>query len=111
MNQQWPWNPETPGGAWDFHKTLIPNSPAKPLRLWLQISDRDNFSDSDGMHDWVLANQQMAKVLADKGYPYQFLFTQGRRRTATAPSSCRRCRRRSSGSGRTTSRRRASQPA
>ncbi len=75
VNQQWPWNPETPGGAWDFHKTLIPNSPKKPLRLWLQISDRDNFNDSDGMHDWVLANQQMAKVLADKGYDYQFLFT------------------------------------
>jgi len=75
VNQQWPWNPETPGGAWDFHKTLIPNSPKKPLRLWLQVSDRDNFNDSDGMHDWVLANQQMAKVLADKGYDYQFLFT------------------------------------
>ena len=53
VNQQWPWNPETPGGAWDFHKTLIPDSPKKPLRLWLQISDRDNFNDSDGMHDWV----------------------------------------------------------
>ena len=75
VNQQWPWNPETPGGAWDFHKTLIPNSPKKPLRLWLQISDRDNFNDSDGMHDWVLANQLMAKVLGDKGYDYQFLFT------------------------------------
>jgi enterochelin esterase family protein len=75
VNQQWPWNPETPGGAWDFHKTLIPNSPKKPLRLWLQISDRDNFNDSDGMHDWVLANQLMARVLADKGYDYQFLFT------------------------------------
>jgi len=75
VNQQWPWNPETPGGAWDFHKTLIPNSPKKPLRLWLQVSDRDNFNDADGMHDWVLANQQMAKVLADKGYDYQFLFT------------------------------------
>ncbi len=75
VNQQWPWNPETPGGAWDFHKTLIAKEPTKPLRLWLQISDRDNFNDSDGMHDWVLANQQMAKVLADKKYPYQFLFT------------------------------------
>ena len=67
VNQQWPWNPETPGGAWDFHKTLIPNSPKKPLRLWLQISDRDNFNDSDGMHDWVLANQLMAKVLGRQG--------------------------------------------
>ena len=79
VNQQWPWNPETPGGAWDFHKTLIPNSPKKPIRLWMHVSDRDNFNDSDGMHDWVLANQLMAKVLADKGYDYQFLFTQQRR--------------------------------
>jgi iron(III)-enterobactin esterase len=75
VNQQWPWNPETPGGAWDFHRTLIPNAPAKPIRAWLQISDRDNFNDSDGMHDWVLANQLMAKVLAEKGYQYQLLFS------------------------------------
>jgi hypothetical protein len=26
------------------------------------------------MHDWVLANQNMAKALAAKGYPYQFVF-------------------------------------
>jgi hypothetical protein len=26
------------------------------------------------MHDWVLANQLMAKVLAEKGYKYQFVF-------------------------------------
>ena len=75
VNQQWPYNPETPGGAWEFHRSLIPKSPVKPLRLWLQISDRDNFNASDGMHDWVLANQLMATVLAEKGYPYQLLFT------------------------------------
>jgi iron(III)-enterobactin esterase len=28
----------------------------------------------DGMHDWVVANENMARVLAAKGYPYQFLF-------------------------------------
>ena len=56
VNQQWPWNPETSGGAWEFHRSLIPGSPVKPIRLWLQISDRDNFSAGDGMHDWVLAN-------------------------------------------------------
>jgi hypothetical protein len=38
------------------------------------LSDRDNFNDSDGMHDWVLANQRMAQVLASKGYSYQFVF-------------------------------------
>jgi enterochelin esterase-like enzyme len=74
VNQQWPYNPETPGGAWEFHRTLIPNSPAKPLRIWLHVADRDNFSASDGMHDWVLANQNMARELAKKGYKYQFVF-------------------------------------
>ena len=28
------------------------------------------------MHDWTLAAARMAKVLADKGYHYQFLFAQ-----------------------------------
>lgn len=77
VNQQWPHNPETPGGAWEFHNTLIPNSPKKPLRIWMEVSDRDLLNPNsmrDGMHDWVLANQRMAKVLADKGYPYQFVF-------------------------------------
>jgi iron(III)-enterobactin esterase len=32
VNQQWPYNPETPGGAWEFHRSLIPKTPAKPLR-------------------------------------------------------------------------------
>jgi iron(III)-enterobactin esterase len=74
VNQQWPYNRETPGGAWEFHRSLIPNHPAKPIRIWLQVSDRDNFNDSDGMHDWVLANQLMAQALASKGYTYQFVF-------------------------------------
>ena len=74
VNQQWPYNAETPGGAWEFHRTLIPNSPPKPLRIWMHVSDRDNFSQSDGMHDWVLANQNMARELAKKGYTYQFVF-------------------------------------
>jgi len=77
VNQQWPYNPETPGGAWEFHETLIPNSPVKPLRIWLHVADRDNYNPNimrDNMHDWVLANQRMAKALAEKGYPYQFTF-------------------------------------
>jgi iron(III)-enterobactin esterase len=74
VNQQWPYNPETPGGAWEFHRSLIPNNAPKPIRIWLHVSDRDNYSESDGMHDWVLANQLMAKALAEKGYKYQFVF-------------------------------------
>ncbi len=79
VNQQWPFNPETPGGAWDFHETIIPNSPKKPLRIFLAVGDRDNFNPNvmrDNMHDWVEANHRMAKVLKAKGYEYQYLFCQ-----------------------------------
>jgi enterochelin esterase-like enzyme len=77
VNQQWPWNSETPHGAWGFHDNLIPNSPVKPIRLWMEVGDRDNFNPNpmgDHMHDWVVANENMAKVLAAKGYHYQFVF-------------------------------------
>ena len=72
--QQWPYNPGTPRGAWDFHETLIPNSPKKPLRIWMDVGDRDLLITRDNYHDWVLANERMAKALAAKGYPYQFVF-------------------------------------
>jgi enterochelin esterase-like enzyme len=77
VNQQWPHNSETPHGAWEFHEHLIPASPIKPLRLWMEVGDRDLFNPNvmnDHMHDWVVANEQMAKVLAAKGYHYQFVF-------------------------------------
>ncbi len=77
VNQQWPPAPESPHGAWGFHETLIPNSPAKPIRLWMEVGDRDLLNPNimrDNMHDWVLANEEMAKALAAKGYHYQFVF-------------------------------------
>jgi len=77
VNQQWPHSPETPHGAWEFHEHLIPNSPAKPIRIWMEVGDRDLFNPNvmrDNMHDWVLANENMAKVFATKDYHYQFVF-------------------------------------
>ena len=74
VNQQWPYNPETPHGAWEFHEHLIPNSPRKPIRIWMEVGDRDNLITRDNYHDWVLANENMARVLAAKGYHYQFVF-------------------------------------
>ena len=76
VNQQWPFNAETPHGAWEFHEHLIPDSPRKPLRIWMEVGDRDNLTTRDNYHDWVLANENMAKVLAAKGYHYQFIFAQ-----------------------------------
>ena len=77
INQQWPWNPETPQGAWGFQEHIIPESPKKPLRIWMEVGDRDLYNPNimrDGMHDWVEANNRMAKVLKAKGYEYQYLF-------------------------------------
>ncbi len=79
VNQQWPHNPQTPGGAWELHKTLVPGSEKKPLRIWMEVGDRDLLNPNvmrDDMHDWVLANENMAKALAAKGYHYQFVFAQ-----------------------------------
>lgn len=77
INQQWPYNPAMPQGAWAFHQGLIANAKAKPIRLWLEVGDQDLFNPNvmrDGMHDWVQANENMARVLAAKRYRYQFLF-------------------------------------
>jgi enterochelin esterase family protein len=77
VNQQWPHDVETPHGAWGFHERLIPGSAAKPLRIWMEVGDRDLFNPNvmrDNMHDWVVANEDMARMLAAKGYHYQFVF-------------------------------------
>jgi iron(III)-enterobactin esterase len=79
INQQWPYNPATPHGAWEFHERLIAESAMKPIRIWMEVGDRDLLNPNvmrDGMHDWVVANEAMAKVLAAKGYHYQFVFAE-----------------------------------
>ena len=87
VNQQWPSNPSTPHGAWEFHEHLIPNTPVKPLRIWMEVGDRDLFNPNvmrDNMHDWVAANENMAKALAAKGYHYQFVFARNAGHTERA---------------------------
>jgi len=77
VNQQWPFNPETPDGAWDFHEKLIPQSEPKPIRVWMEVGDRDLLNPNvlrDNMHDWVAANNRMATVLRAKGYHYQYVY-------------------------------------
>ncbi len=76
VNQQSPMNPESPHGAWEYHENIVPKSPVKPLRIWLQVGQNDNQSTSSaaGFHNWVLANARMAAVLKEKGYHYQLLY-------------------------------------
>jgi hypothetical protein len=79
INQQWPYDPATPHGAWEFHERLISASPVKPIRIWMEVGDRDLYLPNlmrDGMHDWVVANENMARVLAEKEYHYQFVFAE-----------------------------------
>ncbi len=43
----------------------------------MELGDRDLFNPNvmrDNLHDWVVANENMVKVLAAKGYRYQFVF-------------------------------------
>jgi iron(III)-enterobactin esterase len=79
VNQQWPPHANTPHGAWEFHEHLIPASKRKPIRIWMEVGDRDLYNPNvmrDNMHDWVEANERMAKVLAAKKYHYQFVFAE-----------------------------------
>jgi len=77
VNQQSPPNAETPRGAWEYHATLIPSTPRKPLRLWLEVGEKDLHRDDpeETWHNWPLANQRMAAVLKEKGYDYRFTFS------------------------------------
>jgi len=76
VNQQSPLNPQSPHGAWEYHEHLIPESPVKPIRVWFEVGERDNGATTSaaGLHNWVLANIRMAKVLKAKGYQYQFIY-------------------------------------
>jgi enterochelin esterase-like enzyme len=77
VNQQWPYDPKSPHGAWGFHEHLIPKSKRMPIRIWMEVGDRDLYNPNimrDNMHDWVEANERMAKLLAAKKYHYQFVF-------------------------------------
>ena len=71
-----PGNAITPGEP--AGTPLVSSAFTKPIRFWFAVGDQDLFYPNpvmaDGMHDWVLAAELMAKVLADKGYHYQFVF-------------------------------------
>jgi enterochelin esterase-like enzyme len=77
VNQAYPFNPSAPHGAWEYHEHFVPESPRKPIRIWLEVGDRDNYNPNplrDAMHDWVEANNRMATALKAKGYDYQYVF-------------------------------------
>jgi enterochelin esterase family protein len=96
VNQQSPLNPELPHGAWEYHENLIPKNPAKPIRIWLHVSEQDNGYQREvppSFHNWVKANELMAEVLQAKGYQFRYVFTKqsrhcdGRVKNETLPGA------------------------
>ncbi len=79
VDQQSPMNPKSPHGAWEYHENLIPKSDAKPLRVWLEVGEKDNGFNRDekSLHNWVMANDRMAAALKDKKYHYHYVFAAG----------------------------------
>jgi iron(III)-enterobactin esterase len=76
VNQQSPEDPETPRGAWEYHARLIAHSPRKPIRIWMEVGEKDlHFDDPESTwHNWPMANRRMAAVLKAKGYATRFVF-------------------------------------
>lgn len=74
--QEYPENPEHPGGAWEYHRRFIPGTGKKPIRVWMHVSDKDNGWNKDeaSLHNWVMANDRMAAELRKKGYDYRYVF-------------------------------------
>ena len=68
--------PDAPHGAWEYHEHFIPDSPAKPLRIWMEVAQNDigPNTPSANRRNWVIANERMAAVLKAKGYHYQFVY-------------------------------------
>ncbi len=79
VNQASPQDPKTPHGGWDYHATLIPKAAKKPIRMWMEVGEKDlHFDDPQNTwHNWPLANNRMAAVLKKKGYDYRYVFALG----------------------------------
>jgi len=79
VNQAWPPDPKTPRGAWEYHANLIPKAAKKPIRIWMEVGEKDNRFDNpeETWHNWPLANNRMAEVLKKKGYDYRYVFAMG----------------------------------
>jgi enterochelin esterase family protein len=79
VNQAWPPDSQTPRGAWEYHDHLIAKAAKKPIRIWMEVGEKDNRYDNPEAtwHNWPLANNRMAIVLKKKGYDYRYVFAMG----------------------------------
>lgn len=75
VNQAAPVDPATPAGAWDYHARLIPATARKPIRIWMEVGEKDlHWQDpASTFHNWPMANDRMAAALNAKGYDYHYV--------------------------------------
>ena len=76
VNQQSPVDPANPRGAWEYHDHLIADAPKKPIRIWLEVGERDNGynAPNEAFHNWVTAANRSAAAFKAKGYNYRYVF-------------------------------------
>ena len=81
VNQASPQDPKTPRGGWEYHATLIPKAPKKPIRMCMHVSEQDlhHTDPEESWHNWPMANDRMAAVLKKKGYDYRYVFSRDSR--------------------------------
>jgi enterochelin esterase family protein len=86
VNQASPQDPKTPRGGWEYHATMIPKTARKPIRMWMEVGEKDlHFDDAESTwHNWPLANNRMATVLKKKGYDYKYVFAMDARHVDNA---------------------------
>ncbi|MET0309409.1 MAG: alpha/beta hydrolase-fold protein [Sphingomonas sp.] len=75
VNQASPVDPATPHGAWDYHDRLVGGNARKPIRIWMEVGEKDlHWQDPESTyHNWPLANDRMAAALRAKGYDYRYV--------------------------------------
>ena len=71
--------PDFPNGAWAYPDHLIAQTPAKPLRVWMEAAQNDAGATNSeaSMKNWVIANQKMAAALEAQGYHTHFDYALG----------------------------------
>ena len=78
VNQQWPWNPETPARRMGISRTAHPGQPGASRCAsgwkWATATSSTPTSCATTCTTGYVANERMAEVLAAKGYHYQFVF-------------------------------------
>jgi enterochelin esterase family protein len=63
-----------PHGGWEYPEHLVADTAIKPLRVYLEVGERDiSWDSADLSHNWPVANKTLAAALKGRGYHYQLV--------------------------------------